>query len=285
MKSSIALILTLSAVICLFSSCSFNFDLNAVAIKYKEVKGGLVVSGYTDKTTVTELVIPDEIDGKPVVAVLDFGVCNAESLTKITIGKNVKAIGTWAFTNNQHLREFIVDPENEYFTARDGILFSKDMSTLYYYPNGRNINFDKYGQPEKDADGETVTTAYEIPDGVRVIRSKAFYKCYYVNVTYFPDSIERIEEKAFHRAVALEDFKMPAELNYIGKDAFAYDEKLTELTIPSKIKEIGEYAFFNCTGMKKLTVNAKESDLTLGTKWQPTEKGKISDKCEVIFAK
>ena len=131
MKKIIAIILAIAAPVCIFSSCSLKLDLNAVAIKYKEVEGGLVVSGYTDKTMNTDIVIPDEVDGKPVVAVLDFGICNAESLVKITIGKNVKAIGTWAFTNNQHLREFAVDPANENFTAKDGILFTKDMTELY----------------------------------------------------------------------------------------------------------------------------------------------------------
>ena len=290
MKKRIALILAVVTVLLALSSCTL--DLNAVQIKYKDVEGGLAVSGYTDKTTVKELTIPDEVDGKPVVAVLDFGMCNAESLLKITIGKNVRQIGSWAFTNNQHLKEFAVDPANEAFTAVDGILFTKDLQELCFYPCGRNINFDKYGYPEtrkvrnpetgKEED-EVVTTTYEIPDGVRVIRSKAFYKCYYVNVTRFPDSIERIEEKAFHRTSALTDFTMPAGLTYIGKDAFAYDDKLTTLTIPAQIKEIGEYAFFNCTGMRSLTVQAKEADLTLGTKWQPTSKGKIMEECTVTF--
>jgi hypothetical protein len=285
MKKAVAVILAAVSALLMFSSCGINLDFNAVAIKYKEVEGGMTVSGYTDKTTVTAITIPDEIDGKPVVSVSDFGVCNAESLTEITIGKNVSEIGTWAFTNNQHLKKFNVDPENENFVSVDGILFTKDMKTLCFYPCGRNINFDKYGQPEKDDNGENIITTYEIPDGVKVIRSKAFYKCYYVNITSFPDSIERIEEKAFHRTSALTNFKMPAGLNYIGKDAFAYDDKLTELTIPSKIKEIGEYAFFNCTAMEKLTVEAKEEDLVLGKKWQPTGKGKILDTCEVIFTK
>ncbi len=278
MKKIVAVILALAAVMCVFSSCSINLDLNAVAIKYKEVDGGVAVSGYTDKTMNTELVIPDEVDGKPVVGVLDFGVCNAESLLKITIGKNVKEIGSWAFTNNQHVKEYVVSPANESFTAVDGVLFSKDKSELLVYPCGKDIEFDKYGQAQN-------TTTYAIPDGVKIIGSKAFYKCYYVNITSFPDSVERIEEKAFHRTSELTNFKMPANLEYIGKDAFAYDDKLTELTIPSKIKEIGEYAFFNCTAMEKLTVDAKESELKLGVKWQPTGKGKILDTCEVSFTK
>lgn len=271
MKKLIAVILLLACVASL-GACS----LNEVSVKYKKTEGGLAVSGYTDKTMITEFTVPDEVDGVPVVAINDFGLCNAESLLKITIGKNVKEIGTWALTNNQHVTEYAVDPENEYFCAVDGVLFTKDMKTLCFYPSGRNIEFDKYGTALN-------TTEYAIPDGVETIRSKAFYKCYYVDITGFPDSVTRIEEKAFHRASALTDFDVPANLEYIGKDAFSYDSLLTELTLPASIREIGEYAFFNCTGMTKLTVLAKETEVTLGNKWQPTEKGRISDKCEVTF--
>ena len=275
MKRNMKRILAVAALIALLFSCG-ACSLNEVSVKYKEVEGGLAVTSYTDKTMITEFAVPDEVNGVPVVAINDFGLCNAESLTKITIGKNVKELGTWALTNNQHVTEYVVDPANEYFCSVDGVLFTKDMKTLCFYPSGRNIEFDKYGTALN-------TTEYAIPDGVETIRSKAFYKCYYVDITYFPDSITRIEEKAFHRASALTDFDVPANLEHIGKDAFAYDSLLTDLTLPATIKEIGEYAFFNCTGMTKLTILAKEESLTLGNKWQPTEKGRINDKCEVTF--
>lgn len=278
MKKWLALTALLLAVIA-FSSCSKKQD----GMNYKEVEGGLAITGYTDKTTVTELTVPDEIGGVPVVRIEDFGICNAESLTKITLGKNVASLGGWAMTNNQHVVSYEVDPANEYFTSVDGVLFSKDMKTLYCYPCGRNITFDKYGRTED-------TTEYRIPDGVETVATKAFYKCYYVDVTYIPDSVTRIEEKAFHRASAMTGLTLPAHLEYIGKDAFAYafgasdDKEKLDITIPASIKEIGEYAFFNDDGIGSVTVLAKEEDVTLGVKWQPTSKGKIIEDCAVTFA-
>ena len=278
MKKWLALTALLLAVIA-FSSCSKKQD----GMNYKETEGGLAITGYSDKTTVTELVVPDEIGGVPVVRIEDFGICNAESLTKITLGKNVASLGGWAMTNNQHIVSYEVDPANEYFTSVDGVLFSKDMKTLYCYPCGRNINFDKYGRTED-------TTEYRIPDGVETIATKAFYKCYYVDVTYIPDSVTRIEEKAFHRASAMTGLTLPAHLEYIGKDAFAYafgasdDREKLDITIPATIKEIGEYAFFNDDGVNSINVLAKEEDVTLGEKWQPTAKGKIIEDCPVTFA-
>ena len=277
MKKWVALAaLLLTIIVC--ASCAKKQD----GMNYKAVEGGLAITGYTDKTTVTELTVPDEIGGVPVVRIEDFGICNAESLTKITLGKNVASLGTWAMTNDQHLTEFAVDPANEYFTAVDGVLFSKDMKTLYYYPCGRNITFDKFGRTED-------TTTYEIPEGVETIASKAFYKCYYVDVTKIPDSVTRIEEKAFHRASALTGLTLPAHLEYIGKDAFAYafgasDAEKISITIPASIKEIGEYAFFNCDGVAAVNVLAKKEDVTLGNKWEPTSKGKIIEDCVITFA-
>ena len=278
MKKLLALAVLLIAVVG-FASCSQKQD----GMNYKETEGGWAITGYTDKTTVKELTVPDEIDGVPVVRIEDFGICNAESLTKITIGKNVSSIGGWAMTNNQHLTEFAVDPANAYFTAVDGVLFSKDGKTLIYYPCGRNITFDKYGRTED-------TTEYRIPDGVETVSTKAFYKCYYVNVTYIPDSVTRIEEKAFHRASAMKGLALPPRLEHIGKDAFAYafeasdEQEKLDLTIPASIKEIGEYAFFNCDGIGSVNVLARKEDVTLGNKWEPTSKGKIIEDCIVTFA-
>ena len=267
-------ILLLSVIVLCFSACAKKMNV----LSYTIENDSIVISGYSDKSTVSEITVPDEIDGFPVTKIANFGISNAESLKKITIGKNVREIESWSMTNNQHLIEFVVDPENDYFTAVDGILFSKDMKTLYYYPCGKNVEYDKYGQAiTKEA------TRYSIPDGVETIASKAFYKCYFVDIDYMPNSVTRIEEKAFHRCSQLTDFTLSSSLAYIGKDAFSYDELLTEITIPQTIREIGEYAFFNCTGMQKIIIHTAEENISLGKKWQPTAKGKIRDDCEIIF--
>ncbi|MCR5042120.1 MAG: leucine-rich repeat domain-containing protein, partial [Clostridia bacterium] len=198
MKKTIAAVAVLLTVAALFSSCSASGGrFSGMNYKLRD-DGTVVITGYSDKTTVTELVVPDEIDGKPVVGIEDFGICNAESLTKLTIGKNVREIAGWALTNNQHITEDVVAEGNESFVSVDGVIFSADMKTLYCYPCGRDVEFDRFGQ-------NLNTTTYSIPDGVEVIRTKAFYKCYYVDVDYFPDTITDIQEKAFHKASALTD--------------------------------------------------------------------------------
>lgn len=261
----LASVLAVLSVIAVFSSCTTS---TPEKLKYEIGENGEArITGYTDTTTRTEIAVPDEIDGAPVTEICDFGLFNADSLKKITIGKNVKTIGTWAFTNNKGLREFAVDPGNAYFTVVDGILFTKDMKTLVAYPPARNIEFDKFAQSLN-------TTTYEIPDGVETIRSKAFYKCGCVTEIKIPDSVKVIEEKAFFKVEALENLTLPKNLGYIGKDAFGYCAKVKTVTIPSTVTEIGEYAFYNCTSLLNITVDNAESAVSVGKKWYPTMNGK-----------
>ena len=280
---ALSVILILAVIAAAFVGCA---QKNGESLEYKIVDNEVIITGYTDSTERTEIVIPDEIDGCPVTEIADFGLFNAESLTKITIGKNVKTIGTWAMTNNQHLQEFVVDEANEYFTSVDGILFTKDMKTIVYYPNAKGISFSKYGDPlQRDSSKEDfVEITYTIPEGVETIRSKAFYKCYYIDNVVIPDSVTVIEEKAFHRCSALATLDLPKNLEFIGKDAFAYCELIKTVTIPSSIKEIEDYAFFNCTGIEVLNIETQEANIKQGKKWKPTSKGQEIKNVQINWA-
>lgn len=118
--------------------------------------------------------------------------------------------------------------------------FFKGYENTYILSQRQNIEFNKYGEAQN-------TTQYVIPDGVEVIRSKAFYKCCYLDDIQIPDSVKRIEEKAFHRCSALLSIDLPDNLEFIGKDAFAYCELIESVTIPASIKQIDEYAFLTVT--------------------------------------
>lgn len=248
----------------------------ADGIEYKIENGTATIVGYTDTTTRTEIIIPDEFEGVPVTEIADFGLFNAESVEKIVIGKNVQKIGGWSMTNEQKLKAFEVDSENQYFTAVDGVLFLKDMKTLIYYPPAKGIEFNNLGQAKE-------MTQYVIPDGVETIRTKAFYKCYYVDKIEIPDSVTTIEEKAFHRCSALKEINLPDVLVTIGKDAFAYCSEVTSVTIPASVESIGEYAFFNCPKLKKVEVLKSEDEIELGEKWYPTDNGREIKDLKIIW--
>lgn len=270
----------LVCILVLFSGCSTG-SLSLTGSEkntYDVSENEATVKSVPNKSSVTEIVIPDEYEGVPVTKIDDFAAVNLEYVKNIKIGKNVKTIGDWAFANNQQLVAFEVDPENQYFCSVDGVLFTKDMKTLVSYPIKKGVTIVK----DKD-NNEVEASEYTIPDGVETIRSKAFYKCRTIQKLTFPASVKSIEEKAFFRCEQLEDFVLPNGIQQIGKDAFSYCTKLTTLTIPKSIIAIGDYAFYSCTALLNITVMKAEADITLGEKWYPTNNGIKIDECNIVF--
>lgn len=268
MKKVFTVVIALMLSIALLCSCDVtDIAKGNLKIKYKFDGDMATVVGVPDNATMPEIVIPDEYEGRKVTGIADFAAVNLENVTKITIGKNVSEISSWALENNKKLTAIEVDEANEFFCDVDGVLFSKDMKTLLFYPMARGV------EDIVSSDGTTVKgISYQVPDGVEVISTKAFYKCSDVREISLPSTVKTIEEKAFFRC-SFTEIILPETLTFIGKDAFSYCGGLKEVVIPEAVTEIGEYAFYNCTSLHKIDIKSKESELTLGKKWYPTNNG------------
>lgn len=270
MKKKIISVFTLVICICIaFSGCSSVTSLLSGAnenIDYKIENDEATVVGVPNKSTVKKIVIPDEYEGVPVTKIADFAATNLEYVTEFIIGKNVKEIGNWALENNQHIAAYKVDDANEYFCSVDGVIYTKDMKTVVFFP------------PAKEGE-------YVVADGVESIRTKAFYKCTKVTKVTLPDTVKEIQEKAFFRCEAITEINLPNNLSLIGKDAFSYCYGLTKITIPANVTRIDEYAFYNCTNLLTVNVNNAESNITLGEKWYPTNNGLDIAELKITWAK
>ncbi len=283
MKRKSALILVLIMIIgVLFTGCGEEMGLGNAEIKYSVSENSVSVTELPNKTTIKEVEIPDEYDGLPVTEIADFAGCNLENVEVITIGKNVQKIGSWAFENNQKLKCFVVDLENEYYCSVDGVLFTKDMKQLLFYPLGKDVE-----EVEKtDSDGKkqkVKSSRYTVPDGVEIIGTKAFYKCSVISEIVLPDSVTEIREKAFFKCSAMESFTIPEKVTVIEKDAFGYCSSLKEITVPKSVTAVGDYAFFNCTNLHTVRMECSQQEVTLGKDWQPTNNGLKIDELNVIW--
>ncbi len=142
----------------------------------------IVERDYIDKEII---VIPESIDGYPVTELAcSFYRYTAkslvlpESLKRITSGfyrfgieelyipKNVEYICDGLFFKCNPFKILKIDPENQYYTVVNNVLYTKDMKTLVYYPENN---------PEK---------TFEIPDTVTEIQSGAF--------GYTPNYLEKL---------------------------------------------------------------------------------------------
>ena len=271
MKRIIAVLL-LTLVLCFsFSACG-EVDLDTLFvgntdITYSIENGEATVTKVPNKTIVTEIFIPDEYEGVPVTKIADFSATNLEDVTEITIGKNVREISDWAFGNSKKVTKIEVDDNNPYLCDVEGVVYTKDMKVLLFYPPQKGVVTDK------DENGNEVKYAsYEIPEGVESIRSKAFYKCSDLKEIKLPSTLKTIEEKAFFLCDPKEII-LPDGLETIGKDAFGFCSSLKEVTVPASVTRIDDYAFYSCTSLLEVNMLGNESDITLGKKWYPTNNG------------
>ena len=105
-------------------------------------------------SSLAEVTIPDNVTSIESNA---FKSCS--SLREVTIGNGLAGMGDSAFANCKSLTCFNVASGNTAFCAEDGVLFSKDKSTLVQYPAGK------------------AETTYAIPGGVTRLGTEAFYGC------------------------------------------------------------------------------------------------------------
>ena len=138
------------------------------------------------------------------------------------------------------LTAFIVDPENPIYTAKDGVLYNKNMTKLIQFPCAK-----------KDA--------YTIPESVIYIEDYAFYGNMVLTELNLPRNVRVIETGAFAYMVNLKTLHLPEELVKIGEAGFIGCCNIEELTFGTKLKSIGDQAFtLNLNKCKSITCFAQQ---------------------------
>ena len=209
----------------------FNKDKTTL-IKYPSSKAG---TSYTIPNTVkviSTIALADNENLKAII--LPDGITDIQeyafagsAIKNITIPGSVINIETDAFSRCADLADICVDVNNTEFASINGVLFSKDKTTLLLYPCG-NIN-----------------TAYRIPDGVKIIAIESMNNEYLEKIE-FPKSICIIEELAFGGCISLNDVIYPGtDDEYLKIDIHPGNSALTNSSItfgyndmPANIKSI-----------------------------------------------
>ena len=213
-----------------------------VAKNYTEKEDGtLELTSATNREGAKEFTTEDE-NGRTVTSIARHPFKWDEKIETVYIGKDVTELRGEAFYNLRALKKFVVDEANENYCAVDGILYTKDMSTLLCCPAAY--------------EGEKT---FVVPSQVKTIGRAALMDCKFETV-YLPEGLITIERHAFLKAEALKEIysytdetdlesayaSLPEGLESIGVDAFNYASGLTYLYIPESIKNIGAYSFTYC---------------------------------------
>ena len=127
------------------------------------------------------------------------------------------------------LRTLTIDDESDAnpYMVQDGVVFTKDMAKIVYYPTGKR------------------SKVYEIPASVKSIGAYAFAECLFLEKIVVPDSVVEIGEGAFMCCKKLHDVSIPDHFTEIPVKAF-YGCSIGQFEFPKALNSIGDYAFGKC---------------------------------------
>jgi len=221
---------------------------------------------FQNKIAMTSVVIPSSVTN---IGSDAFQGCNG--LTSVALSEQIKAIGLFAFGNCRKLTAITVDPLNPFYGGMNGILFSKDHTTLIQFPAG-------------------LSGPYTIPEGVTRIQSQAFVGSTKLVSVLIPGSVTNIGSDAFEYCISLSaitvdannpvygsvegvlfdksqaslvaypagkggDYIVPGGVTRIGPYAFAY-ASLTNITIADSVTSIEDGAFIFCPSLAGVIIGS-----------------------------
>lgn len=201
------------------------------------------------------LIIPSEIDGKPVTEIGESAFENC-SLTSVTIPDSVTSIGNGAFAYCGSLTSVTI-PDS---VTSIGVSAFSNCSSL---------------------------TSVTIPDSVTSMGKWVFWDCSNLTSVTIPDGVTFIGDSAFKNCSKLTSITIPDSVTSIGERAFERCRGLTSITIPDSVMSIGDDAFKGCDDSVIIHCNpgsyaerwAMDNGLSVET--IPVEKSVVEEKAEV----
>lgn len=181
---------------------------------------GVILTKYTG--TDREIIIPDTIEGKPVVR----------------IGNTVNGEDTFGTFQNNFGIVSIVIPDS--VTAIDDNAFSscKKLSEITIPDSVLKIGSSAFHSCE-------ALKSISIPKSVTQMGSSVFSECTRLTNVVLSDSITKIDDNTFSDCVVLKSIDIPGSVTEIGMEAFSGCTELAEINIPDSVINIHQRAFDN----------------------------------------
>lgn len=214
-----------------------------------------------DESASGELVIPEEIDGYPVVKIGYGAFSQRDGITSLQMPSSVQVLEAYAFYGCEGLQDIYINDlkawcniscsnpnfhpmyyaDNLYLS---GELLSGDITIPKGTTNVSSAAF--YGCDE--------ITSVTIPEGVTKIGMSAFAECGKLETIIIPEGVTSIESGVFKNCSGLLSVKIPSGVPKIALDTFRGCSSLTSIEIPTSVTSIGDYAFHTCSSLKNVEI-------------------------------
>ncbi len=204
-------------------------------------------STFQNCTSLRSIVIPE---GVATISAHAFRGCT--SLSSVTVPASLRSIGSSAFRECSSLKTILLPLDctkqsNSFKDSPTQISYAKNETIYVKTANGAVLlSWD-------DNASGVVEVASEY-QGMPVvgIENEAFKENEGITQVILPDTVRIIGEKAFFRCKNLQEINMPAELQNVGEYAFYGCKQLKKVTFPKGVKSLGEYSFSDCPMLEEV---------------------------------
>lgn len=225
-------------------------------------KGLKRVRNFSNCPHLTNLVLP-----KSVRKIDDFAFAGCTDITKIHIPASVKEMNGTCFADC-NLQAYELADDNPYFTVMDGVIYSKDLTTLVAFPSAYPYKHFSVPKGTKvigygafmDSRIETI----HLPDGLEVIETWAFQGSK-IKSFEMPDSVTKIDELLFRFCTELEHLKLSKSLTELPAQLISSCSKLKVLDIPSSVKKVDATNLVWCNSLEQIVFRDGLEEIVNGT--------------------
>ncbi|MDE6380416.1 MAG: leucine-rich repeat domain-containing protein, partial [Muribaculaceae bacterium] len=189
----------------------------------------------------------------------DYAFMGNKALSgQVHLPSSIESIGKNPWRSLTGVSAITLDDTNGFFASQDGVLYSKDMSTLYVYPAGKEDNEFVIPSAVKNLEDMSMRNNIFLHSvdlsNVESIGEMTFASSQLTSL-HLPSSIKHIGKAAFYNNLGLESLTVAADNSvFKTEDGMLIDNeektivfsvfKSGDLIIPDGIVEIGDYAFY-----------------------------------------
>ena len=239
------------------------------------------IMAYTGKEQVVN--IPEQIDGKKVTGIAEYAFSN-DSIEIVNIPNTVTILYWMSFAKCNNLREINipesvsdiksvpvvqcpsvekinVSEKNNYYRSVDGVLFSKDMSLLIYYPSNKAGDSYKVPDEVKEFPEDANCGVFNYNQNLKSITINA-------SVNLFTDYFVPLSQ--FDYASKLEAIYVDSKNPYLTSDngiLYSKDKTIlvsypanysqTKYVMPDNVCEMSFNAFYGAKNLKEIQLSEK----------------------------
>ena len=196
------------------------------------------IAAFRDCSGLTSIEIPNSV-----TSIGEGAFYGCTGLTSVIVPSSVTSIGGGAF-NSCNLVSITVDESNPMYKSVDGVLLSKDGTTLLIYPQGKT------------------DTAYIIPNSVTSIDQEALECCDYLTSITIGDNVTFIGDLAFNECHNLTTVFIGKSVTYVGNGAFLECSSLSDVYCYAENVPKTGYDIFDDSNYRSATLHVPAASIS-----------------------